>query len=304
MNRLRTQPDRPVRAAHRTALYRAVAHCASCYAYNAPLLGPLAWTDAGSLLRGRAAVRLRHLYFRADGLFVLLALPLPTHPAQSAVGGRCSTAITWRVNAVLVVATNLADAVLQYAEALHGRRDPIATTTTRSHWSEVRRPGSGPRLGRALHRPLCCVYGRRLVVTPLLLREDWSRSASTLLFVALGAGSARGMRGGFTHDASESRSPQRRVAALRPGQIRANFLIPEQPFCIPHRGRRREGPHAALLRAAGAFCTAFHPRIELRRQRRGRPSRTHTCFSSSRIRRYEHWRAPARKYGRVGGCGE
>ncbi len=165
-----------------------------------------------------------------------------------------------------------------HAEALHCRRDPLRRQRQLVRAGpEVRRGELVPRArGRAAHRPA----GPRLRPPPAgdapaargvepLRRLDAAVRAGHRALHRRHAGRLH------AHDASDH-ALQRR--ALRPGQ-RPGEPHPEQPLLHPaHRGRRREGPHAALLRA-GAACTALHPRARARRQRRGRPHGTqHRAF--------------------------
>lgn len=85
-------------------LCRAVFYC-----YNAELIGPLAWGELSMLLTGALKFDTASVVY-ADGAFVLLSL-LPLHVREKRWYQRIQFGYYIVVNAVLVVAFNLADAV-------------------------------------------------------------------------------------------------------------------------------------------------------------------------------------------------
>ena len=79
------------------------------YLYNAQLLGPLSWGELGQLLAGSLKFDTASVVY-ADGVFVLLSL-LPLHARERKWYRRLLFWYYAVVNAVLVVAVNMADCV-------------------------------------------------------------------------------------------------------------------------------------------------------------------------------------------------
>lgn len=79
------------------------------YCYNAALIGPLAWSELGTLLRGALLFDTASICY-ADGAFVLLSL-LPLHLREKQWYRNLLFGYYVAVNALLVVVVNLSDAV-------------------------------------------------------------------------------------------------------------------------------------------------------------------------------------------------
>lgn len=234
------------------------------YAYNAPLLGPLAWTDAGTLLRGALLFDTASVAY-ADGLFVLLSLlPLPTRIRAQRWWRSLLYGYYVAVNAVLVVATNLADAVyFRYTQKRFTADEILFADNDNSFALVLKFAAENWYLVLAavlLTALLARGYGRRLQETPLL-REGWGRYVgSTLLFV-LGAGLCiAGMRGGFTRTTRPITLSN--AALYAPDNARANLIL-SNPFCILRTagdGERVRTPHYfAPERLAQLFTPVHEP---------------------------------------------
>ncbi len=234
------------------------------YAYNAPLLGPLAWADTGTLLRGALLFDTASIAY-ADGLFVLLSLlPLPARIRAQRWWRSLLYGYYVTVNAVLVVATNLADAVyFRYTQKRFTADEILFADTDNSFALVLKFAAENWYLVLAavlLTVLLARGYGRRLQETPLL-REGWGRYVgSTLLFV-LGAGLCiAGIRGGFTRTTRPITLSN--AALYAPDNARANLIL-SNPFCILRTagdGERVRTPHYfAPERLAQLFTPVHEP---------------------------------------------
>lgn len=225
--------------------------------YNAPLLGPLSWTGAGSLLRGALLFDTASTVY-ADGLFIVLSL-LPL-PPRIRFGKR------WRsllygyyvaVNALLVVAANLADAVyFRYTQkrftadelffADNDNSLALAGKFAVENWYMV-------LAGAALVLLLTRGYGRR-VREESLLRQGPAYYLTGVLLTALGGGlCVAGMRGGFTRMTRPITLSNATLYA--PDNAGANLIL-SNPFCI-----LRTAGSAGKLR-----YTRYFPAAELDRR--------------------------------------
>ena len=168
------------------------------------------------------------------------------------------------VNAVLVVATNLADAVyFRYTQKRFTADEILFADNDNSFALVLKFAAENWYLVLAavlLTALLARGYGRRLQETPLL-REGWSRYVgSTLLFV-LGAGLCiAGMRGGFTRTTRPITLSN--AALYAPDNARANLIL-SNPFCILRTagdGERVRTPHYfAPERLAQLFTPVHEP---------------------------------------------
>ncbi len=201
--------------------------------YNAPLLGPLTWSGAGSLLRGALLFDTASVVY-ADGLFVLLSLlPLPPRIRSTRLWQGLLYGYYVAVNTLLVVATNLADAVYFRYTQKRFTADEIFFADNDNSLSLVFRFAAENwylvLAAAALIALLARGYGRRVREESLLREGPAYYLAGTLLLVLGGGLCVAGMRGGFTR---ATRPITLSNAALyAPDNARANLVL-SNPFCI------------------------------------------------------------------------
>lgn len=201
------------------------------YLYNAEQLGPLG-SEWGALLRGALKFDTASIVY-ADGLFILLALlPLPARICDSRLYRGVLYGYYLAVNSLLVVATNLADAVyFRYAQKRFTADEVFFADNDNSLQLVGKFLAENWYLGlasAALIGLLAWGYGHR--IRPERLVEGWRgyllRTAALLLAAGLCIG---GMRGGFTR---MTRPITLSNATLyTPDSGRANLIL-SNPFCI------------------------------------------------------------------------
>lgn len=201
------------------------------YLYNASLLGPLQWDELGSLLRGALQFDTASVVY-ADGVFVLLSL-LPLHLRER----RWYRAVLYwyyvAVNAVLIVAANLADCVyFRYTQkrftadeiffADNDNSLQLAGKFMAENWYLL-------LVAAALTALLAWGYGRKIREESLLRRGWVYYLGSTALFALSAALSVAGMRGGMTR---ATRPVTLSNATLYTADSGKANLILSNPFCI------------------------------------------------------------------------
>ena len=213
-------------------LYAVLMLCRTAfYLYNAAVLGPLTWAEAWPLLAGALKFDTASVVY-ADGVFILLSLlPLPLRER------RWYRAVLFRyyvaVNAVLVVATNLADAVyFRYTqkrftadEVFFADNDnslQLAGKFMAENWYLV-------LLWIALTALLAWGYRRRVREESLFSRGWAYYVGSTVIFAAAAGLSVAGMRGGMTR---MTRPITLSNATLYTADSGKANLILSNPFCI------------------------------------------------------------------------
>lgn len=201
------------------------------YLYNAAQLGPLG-SEWGALLRGALKFDTASIVY-ADGLFVLLALlPLPQRIYDSRIYRGLLYGYYLAVNALLVVATNLADAVyFRYAQKRFTADEIFFADNDNSVQLVGKFLAENWYLGLAgavLIGLLACGYGRR--IRPERLVGGWRGYVVRTAALAAAAGLCiAGMRGGFTR---MTRPITLSNATLyTPDSGRANLIL-SNPFCI------------------------------------------------------------------------
>ena len=213
-------------------LYAVLMLCRTAfYLCNAAVLGPLTWAEAGPLLAGALKFDTASVVY-ADGVFILLSL-LPLHLRER----RWYRAVLFRyyvaVNAVLVVATNLADAVyFRYTqkrftadEVFFADNDnslQLAGKFMAENWYLV-------LLWIALTALLAWGYRRRVREESLFSRGWAYYVGSTVIFAAAAGLSVAGMRGGMTR---MTRPITLSNATLYTADSGKANLILSNPFCI------------------------------------------------------------------------
>lgn len=201
------------------------------YLYNARLLGPLAWGELGQLLAGALKFDTASVVY-ADGVFVLLSL-LPLHVRDR---GWYRKLLFWyyvAVNAVLVVAINMADCVyFRYTQKRFTADEVFFADNSNSaqlvgkfmaeNWYLV-------LAATGLVALLAWGYGRK-VREESLLKRGWAYYAGSTLLFAAGAGLCiAGMRGGMTR---MTRPITLSNAMLYTSDSGKANLILSNPFCI------------------------------------------------------------------------
>lgn len=197
------------------------------YLYNAQSLGALAWDELGQLLTGALKFDTVSVVY-ANGVFVLLSL-LPLHV-------RYRKMLFWYyvvVNAVLVVAVNMADCVyFRYTQKRFTADEVFFADNSNSaqlvgkfmaeNWYLV-------LAAAALVALLAWGYGRK-VREESLLRRGWAYYAGGTALFAVAAGLCiAGMRGGMTR---MTRPITLSNATLyTPDSGKANLIL-SNPFCI------------------------------------------------------------------------
>lgn len=201
------------------------------YLYNAALLGPLDWSEAGALLRGALLFDTASIVY-ADGLFILLAL-LPLHLRER----RWYRALLfWYyliVNAVLIVGTNLADCVyFRYTQKRFTADEIFFAGNDNSLQLALKFMGENWYLvltAVGLIALLACGYGRK-IREESLLRRGWPYYAGSSAIFALAVGLCiAGVRGGMTR---ATRPVTLSNATLYTPDAKKANLVLSNPFCI------------------------------------------------------------------------
>ncbi|WP_299220478.1 LTA synthase family protein [uncultured Alistipes sp.] len=200
--------------------------------YNARLLD-LAWPEAAQLLRGALLFDTASVVY-ANGAFVLLSLlPLPAHIRSRGWWRALLYGYYVTVNALLVVAANLADAVyFRYTQKRFTADEIFFADNDNSLALVLRFAAENWYLvlaAAALTALLARGYGRHVKEEPLL-REGWASGVGrTLLLLAGGGLCVAGMRGGFTR---MTRPITLSNATLYASDNAQANLILSNPFCI------------------------------------------------------------------------
>ena len=213
-------------------LYAVLMLCRTAfYLYNAAVLGPLTWAEAWPLLAGALKFDTASVVY-ADGVFILLSLlPLPLRE-------RCwyRAVLFWyyvAVNAVLVVATNLADTVyFRYTQKRFTADEIFFADNDNSlqlvgkfmaeNWYLV-------LLWIALTALLAWGYRRRVREESIFSRGWAYYIGNTVIFAAAAGLSVAGMRGGMTR---MTRPITLSNATLYTADSGKANLILSNPFCI------------------------------------------------------------------------
>ncbi len=201
------------------------------YLYNAQLLGPLSWSDAATLLRGALRFDTASVIY-ADGAFVLLSL-LPLRVREKNWYRTTMYVYYVAANALLIVATNLADCVyFRYTQKRFTAEEIFFAGNDNSlqlvgkflieNWYLT-------LAAAALTVLLARGYGRK-IREESLLRGPWAYygGSTALLLVAAGLCIA-GMRGGMTR---MTRPITLSDALLYTADGNRANLILSNPFCI------------------------------------------------------------------------
>lgn len=213
-------------------LYAVLMLCRTAfYLYNAAVLGPLTWAEAWPLLAGALKFDTASVVY-ADGVFILLSLlPLPLRERRW-----YRAVLFWyyvAVNAVLVVATNLADTVyFRYTQKRFTADEIFFADNDNSlqlvgkfmaeNWYLV-------LLWIALTALLAWGYRRRVREESIFCRGWAYYIGNTVIFAAAAGLSVAGMRGGMTR---MTRPITLSNATLYTADSGKANLILSNPFCI------------------------------------------------------------------------
>ena len=213
-------------------LYAVLMLCRTAfYLYNAAVLGPLTWAEAWPLLAGALKFDTASVVY-ADGVFILLSLlPLPLRERRW-----YRAVLFWyyvAVNAVLVVATNLADTVyFRYTQKRFTADEIFFADNDNSlqlvgkfmaeNWYLV-------LLWVALTALLAWGYRRRVREESIFSRGWAYYIGNTVIFAAAAGLSVAGMRGGMTR---MTRPITLSNATLYTADSGKANLILSNPFCI------------------------------------------------------------------------
>ena len=213
-------------------LYAVLMLCRTAfYLYNAAVLGPLTWAEAWPLLAGALKFDTASVVY-ADGVFILLSLlPLPLRERRW-----YRAVLFWyyvAVNAVLVVATNLADTVyFRYTQKRFTADEIFFADNDNSlqlvgkfmaeNWYLV-------LLWIALTALLAWGYRRRVREESIFSRGWAYYIGNTVIFAAVAGLSVAGMRGGMTR---MTRPITLSNATLYTADSGKANLILSNPFCI------------------------------------------------------------------------
>ena len=213
-------------------LYAVLMLCRTAfYLYNAAVLGPLTWAEAWPLLAGALKFDTASVVY-ADGVFILLSLlPLPLRERRW-----YRAMLFWyyvAVNAVLVVATNLADTVyFRYTQKRFTADEIFFADNDNSlqlvgkfmaeNWYLV-------LLWIALTALLAWGYRRRVREESIFSRGWAYYIGNTVIFAAAAGLSVAGMRGGMTR---MTRPITLSNATLYTADSGKANLILSNPFCI------------------------------------------------------------------------
>ena len=201
------------------------------YLYNAQLLGPLSWGELGQLLAGSLKFDTASVVY-ADGVFVLLSL-LPLHARERKWYRRLLFWYYAVVNAVLVVAVNMADCVyFRYTQkrftadeiffADNGNSLQLVGKFMAENWYLV-------IAAAALTALLVWGYGRKIREESLLSRGWGYYAGGTAIFAVATGLCIAGMRGGMTR---MTRPITLSNATLYTADSGKANLILSNPFCI------------------------------------------------------------------------
>ena len=201
------------------------------YLYNAQLLGPLSWGELGQLLAGSLKFDTASVVY-ADGVFVLLSL-LPLHARERKWYRRLLFWYYAVVNAVLVVAVNMADCVyFRYTQkrfsadeiffADNGNSLQLVGKFMAENWYLV-------IAAAALTALLVWGYGRKIREESLLSRGWGYYAGGTAIFAVAAGLCIAGMRGGMTR---MTRPITLSNATLYTADNGKANLILSNPFCI------------------------------------------------------------------------
>ena len=213
-------------------LYAVLMLCRTAfYLYNAAVLGPLTWAETWPLLAGALKFDTASVVY-ADGVFILLSLlPLPLRERRW-----YRAVLFWyyvAVNAVLVVATNLADTVyFRYTQKRFTADEIFFADNDNSlqlvgkfmaeNWYLV-------LLWIALTALLAWGYRRRVREESIFSRGWAYYIGNTVIFAAAAGLSVAGMRGGMTR---MTRPITLSNATLYTADSGKANLILSNPFCI------------------------------------------------------------------------
>lgn len=200
------------------------------YLYNAALIGPLAWSELGALLRGALLFDTASICY-ADGVFILLSL-LPLHLREKQWYRNLLLWYYVVVNALLVVVVNLSDAVYFHYTQKRFTADEIffadndnslllvGKFLVENWWLAL--------LGAGFIWLLIKGYGRR--IRPENILHGWLYYVVSVVIFGIGAALCiAGMRGGITR---QTRPITLSNATLyTPESNKANLLL-SNPFCI------------------------------------------------------------------------
>ncbi len=200
------------------------------YLYNAALIGPLAWSEIGSLLRGALLFDTASICY-ADGLFILLSL-LPLHLREKRWYGNLLFGYYVVVNALLVVVVNLSDAVYFHYTQKRFTADEIFFAENDNSWLLVGKflveNWWLALLGVGIIWLLVKGYGRR-IRPENVLHGGFYYVVGVVIFGLGAALCIAGMRGGITR---QTRPITLSNATLyTPESNKANLLL-SNPFCI------------------------------------------------------------------------
>ena len=228
-------------------LYAVLMLCRTAfYLYNAAVLGPLTWAEAWPLLAGALKFDTASVVY-ADGVFILLSLlPLPLRERRW-----YRAVLFWyyvAVNAVLVVATNLADTVyFRYTQKRFTADEIFFADNDNSlqligkfmaeNWYLV-------LLWIALTALLAWGYRRRVREESIFSRGWAYYIGNTVIFAAAAGLSVAGMRGGMTR---MTRPITLSNATLYTADSGKANLILSNPFCI---SESRKGVNPFTSRSA------------------------------------------------------
>ncbi len=200
------------------------------YTYNHLAIGPIGWSEAGTLIGGSLRFDTRSILY-ADALFVLLSL-LPFEFCCSRWYQRLLLWYYAVVNFVLLIAVNLADAVRFH----HTQQRFTADSLFDIEFAEL------PELFRTMGEnwPLLLAAAALLVLLTgsfgrcdrceSILNPGWSYyTLSTVLFLGAAALCAAGIRGGFSRDAKPLAPADAACYTAYAGKAQ---LIMSNPFCL------------------------------------------------------------------------
>ncbi|WP_295936981.1 LTA synthase family protein [uncultured Alistipes sp.] len=201
------------------------------YLYNAQQLGPLAWSELGSLLQGALKFDTASVVY-ANGVFVVLSL-LPLHLRERRWYRQILYWYYVVVNAVLIVAVNMADSVYFRFTQKRFTADEIFFADNSNSAQLV-----GKFMAENWYMVLATValitlltwgYGRRVREESLLSR-GWAYYVGSTAILAVAAGLCiAGMRGGMTR---MTRPITLSNATLYTSDSGKANLILSNPFCI------------------------------------------------------------------------
>lgn len=201
------------------------------YLYNAELFGPLTGAGIGALLTGALKFDTASIVY-ADGLFVLLSL-LPLHLRERRWYGSLLFGYYVAVNALLVVATNLADCVyFRYTQKRFTADEIFFADNENSARLLLKFMGENWPLVLSflvLAALLAAGYGRKVREQSILNRGAAYYLGGTALLAAAAGLCIAGARGGMTRMTRPITLSNAMLYA--PDGARANLIL-SNPFCI------------------------------------------------------------------------